>query len=467
MGRHSGSVRRFRAYGSRDLSRIPQLQRLRASDRLDLQAVASVLPFRVNDHVLEELISWADVPDDPIYQLTFPQPGMLAQHDLERMRTLIRERAGPARLRRAAWQVQRRLNPHPAGQMEWNVPHWHGRPLAGLQHKYRETVLVFPRQGQICHAYCTYCFRWPQFVGVDELKFAVREAEQLAQYLRGHDEVTDVLFTGGDPLVMSVSLLRRYIEPLLSARYGHLASIRIGTKALSFWPHRFLTDPDADDLLRLFAEVRRSGRQLALMAHVSHPRELEPVATIKALERIRAAGAVVRCQAPLIRHVNDDDRVWAEMWRRQVRLGAVPYYMFVARDTGPSHYFEVPLATAFRIFRRAHSRVSGLARTVRGPSMSATPGKVLVQGVAEVAGEWVFVLSFEQARDPDWVRRPFFARYDPQATWLDQLQPAFGRREFFYTPALRAMQRTNCQPAWGEQTGQRTKPAVFGQAERE
>jgi KamA family protein len=363
--------------------------------------------------------------------------------------------------------VQRHLNPHPAGQMEWNVPRWQGRPLAGLQHKYRETVLVFPRQGQTCHAYCTYCFRWPQFVGVDELKFAVREAERLARYLRAHEEVTDVLITGGDPLVMRATVLRRYIEPLLGPGYDHLTTIRIGTKALSFWPHRFLTDPDADDLLRLFEDVRRSGRQLAFMAHVSHPRELEPAITVEALRRIQSAGAVVRCQAPLIRHVNDDARVWAEMWRRQVRLGAVPYYMFVARDTGARHYFEVPLAEAFRIFRGAHSSVSGLARTVRGPSMSATPGKVLVQGVAEVEGEWVFVLSFEQARDPDWVRRPFFARYDPHATWLNQLRPALGREEFFFSRALRSMQRTGRQPALGEGTGFRAGPAVFGRTEWE
>ncbi len=62
--------------------------------------------------------------------------------------------------------------------------------------------------------------------------------------------------------------------------------------------------------------------------------------------------------------------------------------------------------------------MSGLARTVRGPSMSATPGKVLVDGVAEVNGEKVFVLKFLQAREPVWVNRVFFARYDETATWL-------------------------------------------------
>jgi hypothetical protein len=77
-------------------------------------------------------------------------------------------------------------------------------------------------------------------------------------------------------------------------------------------------------------------------------------------------------------------------------------------------------------------QVSGLGRTARGPSMSAGPGKVEIQGVSVIHGEPVFVLRFIQARNPDWVQRPFFARYDPQATWLDQLQPAFGETEFFF-----------------------------------
>jgi hypothetical protein len=141
----------------------------------------------------------------------------------------------------------------------------------------------------------------------------------------------------------------------------------------------------------------------------------------------------VRCQAPLIRRVNDDPAIWAELWREQVRLGAVPYYMFVERDTGPKEYFSVPLVRAWQIFRDAVSRLSGLGRTVRGPSMSATPGKVVVDGVANVRGEDVFVLRFLQARKPEWVGRPFFARFDPDATWLDQLRPAFGEEAFFWS----------------------------------
>ena len=118
-----------------------------------------------------------------------------------------------------------------------------------------------------------------------------------------------------------------------------------------------------------------------------------------------------------------------------MRQGCIPYYMFVERDTGPKEYFEVPLARAWEIFRAAYSRVSGLARTVRGPSMSATPGKVLILGVQQVAGEKVFVLTFNRGREREWVWRPFFAKYDSQATWLDQLEPAFGEDRFFFESA--------------------------------
>jgi L-lysine 2,3-aminomutase len=266
---------------------------------------------------------------------------------------------------------------------------------------------------------------------------------------------------------MSTAKLRAYIEPLLSPELDHVISIRIGTKAPAYWPYRFTTDRDADELLALFNAVRAAGRHLAVMAHYSHPRELETPAAQLALRRIIDTGAVVRCQAPCIRHVNDSAAAWAEMWRLQVQLGAVPYYMFVERDTGPKNYFELPLARVLEIFRGAQQQVSGLARTARGPSMSATPGKVVVRGTSEVHGERVFVLEFLQGRDPDWVGRPFFARYDPSATWLDQLQPAFGEREFFFEPAMRRIRENAHAPAWAHHPIRRRQPAIFGRVEWE
>ncbi len=431
------NMTKFKANTRRDLPRIAEKLRFNRDQLTDMQAVSAVLPFRVNDYVIEHLIDPEDVPNDPIFQLTFPQRGMLEAPDFRRMRDLVAKGATETEIKLAAEEIRGRLNPHPAGQMQLNVPLLDGEVVGGMQHKYQETVLFFPSQGQTCHAYCSYCFRWAQFVGDADLKFASREANQLVNYVRENPQVSSVLITGGDPMVMKTPVLRRYIEPLLRANLPNLHSIRIGTKALAYWPYRFIEGGDADDFLRLIEEVRAAGKHFALMAHSIHSRELEPKVAQHAVERVLNAGAVIRCQAPLIRKVNDNANVWAQLWRRQVQLGMVPYYMFVERDTGAKAYFEVPLVRAYKVFTEAYSQVAGLCRTVRGPSMSAMPGKVLIDGITQVAGEKVFVLKFLQGRDPKWANRVFFARYDPTATWLSGLQPAFGEEQFFFEDTMR------------------------------
>ncbi len=428
---------KFKANTRKDLPQIAEKLRLNRDQLTDMQAVSAVLPFRVNDYVIERLIDPESVPNDPIFQLTFPQRGMLDEEDFRRMRDLVAKGAPEAEIKLAADEIRGRLNPHPAGQMELNVPRLDGEVVAGIQHKYQETVLFFPSQGQTCHAYCSYCFRWAQFIGDADLKFASREVDHLVNYVKDNPQVSSVLITGGDPMVMKTPVLRRYIEPLLRAKLPNLQSIRIGTKALAYWPYRFTEGGDADDFLRLIEEVKAAGKHFALMAHSSHSRELEPKMARHAVERVLNAGAVIRCQAPLIRKVNDNANVWAQLWRQQVQLGMVPYYMFVERNTGAKAYFEVPLARAYKVFTEAYSQVVGLCRTVRGPSMSAMPGKVVVDGITQVAGEKVFVLKFLQGRDPKWVNRVFFAKYDPRATWLSDLQPAFGGERFFFEDALR------------------------------
>lgn len=435
----SPSFRRFRSLGRRNLPKIPQIQSLPSELRRGIETVSAVLPFRVNQYVVDELIDWERIPEDPIFQLTFPQKGMLEARDYQRVERMVRAGASESDMAPVVRKIQEKMNPHPAGQMELNVPRDGEEPVEGVQHKYRETALFFPRAGQTCHAYCTYCFRWAQFVGLEDLRFAAKESDTLVRYLQRHPEVTDVLVTGGDPLVMSTRVLRRYLEPLLQIET--LRSIRIGTKAPAYWPFRFTEGEDADDLLRFFEEIRARGKNVALMAHYSHPHELQTEAGERALRRIVSSGTTVRCQAPVIAKVNDSARTWSELWRLQVQMGAVPYYMFVERDTGPRGYFELPLARAYRIFHEAWSRVSGLGRTVRGPSMSATPGKVLVDGITRIHGEQVMALRFLQARRPEWTRRLFFARYDESATWLDDLEPAFGEREFFFEEGMRRLEQ--------------------------
>ena len=431
---------KFRALTARDLDSVTEFGNVSNDDLFAMRVVSSVLPFRTNRYVIEHLIDWDRIPDDPIYQLVFPQREMLGEAEFRRIADLQLRGASKHEIDLAAAEIRGGLNPHPAGQREFNIPSEEDEVFEGLQHKYRETVLFFPSQGQTCHAYCTFCFRWAQFVGDKELKISSKDAEGLHRYLAAHPDVSGLLMTGGDPMIMKTRVMEGYLRPFIDdPALEHVQNIRIGTKALTFWPHRFVHDEDADGMLRLLEDIVRSGRHVAIMAHFNHWQELQTNVVREAIRRIRDTGAVIRGQAPLLAHINNDPDIWARLWREQVRLGIIPYYMFVERDTGAKRYFEVPLVRCWEVFRGAVEQVSGLARTVRGPSMSATPGKVEVLGVQEVGGEKVFVLRFLQGRDPDWVGRPFFAKFDPQATWLDGLKPAFGEDAFFFEEGLRAM----------------------------
>lgn len=397
-----------------------------------MELVARVLPFRTNNYVIEKLIDWSQPLEDPVFHLTFPQPGMLRPAHMQAVREAASSHE-PDRLRQTVHRIRFELNPHPAGQLQKNVPRLRdGTRLPGMQHKYPQTVLFFPSQAQTCHAYCTFCFRWPQFVQMEGLKLAMREADLLVRYLREHPEVTDVLFTGGDPMIMRAKVFRTYLEALAEADLPHLRTARIGTKALSYWPYRFISEEDTPELLAALRGVIDHGRHLAIMAHVNHPNELATPEAEHAVANLRAIGAEIRTQAPLMRRINDSPKIWAEMWRLQVGLGMIPYYMFVARDTGAQHYFAVPLVRAWEIYAEAIRQTSGLARTVRGPSMSCDPGKVEITGVARVYGRKVLALRMLQGRNPDWAYRPFFAEYDETAIWLDDLRPAFGEPRFFF-----------------------------------
>jgi KamA family protein len=434
---------KYQPYTLKNFRSIPQLQKLSDEQIRAIEVVGTVLPFKANNYVVENLINWDKVPCDPIFILNFPQKDMLLPEDYIRIDKLLSDGASPEEIHLASNEIRMKLNPHPAGQLQHNVPTWHGQRLDGMQHKYRETVVFFPSHGQTCHAYCTFCFRWPQFTGMEHLKFASREIQVLVEYIADNPEITDVLFTGGDPLTMKAKVLGGYVRPLLEANLPHLRHIRIGSKVLSYWPYRFLTDDDSEELLDLFREVRRAGKHLAFMAHFSHPAELGGPIVKEAIGRILDAGAIIRTQSPILRHINDSPEVWAEMWRKQVTLNCIPYYMFVARNTGAQQYFSIPLEKTWDIFRKAYQQVSGICRTVRGPMMSCFPGKVQILGIAKLKRRKFFVLRMIQGRNPDWTDRPFFAAYDKNASWYNDLKPASGEGKFFYQNELDLFMRNN------------------------
>ncbi len=437
---------KYKSFVLRNLTNIPQIKDHFSDEEIfAMEVVGNVLPFKSNNYVVDELIDWDNPREDPIFILTFPQKDMLKLHHFEKMAETLKKTTDKKEIRAVADAIRKELNPHPAGQKDYNVPVHDGQVLQGVQHKYDQTVLFFPTQGQTCHAYCTFCFRWPQFVNMGDLKFASMEIKPVVQYIKQHPEVHDILFTGGDPMVLKAKLFEEYINAILEEDPKNLTDIRIGTKALAYWPYKFVTDDDADQMLRTFEKIIKSGRQLSIMAHFNHYVELSTPAVQKAIKRILETGANIRTQSPIFHMINNSSVVWSKMWREQVRQGCIPYYMFIARDTGAQHYFKVTLERAWQVFQGAYQNVSGLARTVRGPSMSCGPGKVQVLGVTEVNGEKVFALRFLQGRGKDWVHRPFFAKYNPDAIWIDDLEPAFGEEKFFFEDELKDIYKDKTQ----------------------
>ena len=411
----TSTASRYRALTRRDIPALAQRYGIGDSLRDEISVVSQVVPFRVNGYVLDNLIDWNAVPDDPIFRMLFPSADMLAADDFAALAAAGTRAAAVAR------EIQSRLNPHPAGQRELNVAFLDNDVVAGLQHMYRETLLYFPAAGQTCHAFCSFCFRWPQFTGHRDWHIAASGTGPLVAYLTDHPEVQDVLITGGDPLMMSADLLRRDIEELI--KVPTVKTIRIGTKAVSYWPHRFVSDRESAALLKTLELVTASRKALALMLHVTHPRELEPPVAVRAISALEQTGAMLYGQAPMMNGINADPATLSALWMREATSRIIPYYMFLARDTGGRTPFAVPLVQAARIFREAISSVGGLARTVRGPVMSTTPGKLLIDGLVESAriGRPTLSLRFVQARDPALVGRPFTATCSDDADWADGL----------------------------------------------
>jgi len=99
LGRMNGSIPKFRIYDLRNFRKIPQIEHLPDELKFEMEVVAQVLPFRTNSHVVENLIQWENIPDDPMFQLTFPQREMLAPDHFDAVAALVEKGGGTRKWR--------------------------------------------------------------------------------------------------------------------------------------------------------------------------------------------------------------------------------------------------------------------------------------------------------------------------------------------------------------------------------
>jgi len=349
------------------LTKIEQLEQLSQQERVELKKVADKFAFRGNDYYLS-LIDWDD-PDDPIRKIIIPNLQELEE-----------------------WG---RLDP--SDEKTYTI-------MPGLEHKYNSTAVFLI--SNVCDGICRYCFRKRVFI--DPQSAYLRDLPAALQYVKQHREITNVLLTGGDPLVLTTSKLENIVSQL--SQIEHVRIIRIGTKIPAFNPYRIIDDPALLEMIETYCAERK---RIYVMTHFVHPRELTDAA-VKAVGLLQRAGAMLANQTPLIRGLNDNPEVMAELLRQLSFIGAVPYYIFQCRPALGNKAYTVPIERGYEIIEQAKSRVSGLAKRVRY-AMSHSTGKVeIIVKTKDV----VYFRYHRAADDQDSGRRLAF-KSNPNAYWLD------------------------------------------------
>lgn len=349
------------------ITSVDRIESLSENERNTLREVTDRFAFRSNEYYLS-LIDWDD-PEDPIRKIIIPDT-----RELEN------------------WG-------------ELDASHEKNYTVApGIQHKYRQTALFLAVD--VCGSFCRFCFRKRLFMNdVDEI---AKDYSAGIRYIQNHPEITNVLITGGDPLILATPRLEGLISEI--RKIDHVQIIRIGTKMLAFNPHRILNDPDLPDMIRRYSSPEK---RIYIMAHFNHPREITPQA-IEALDLLRDAGAIIVNQTPLLRGINSDPQVLAELFRKLSFIGVPPYYVFQCRPTLGNRLFEIPVEEAYEIFEKAKTGCSGLAKRARFV-MSHASGKIEVVGKTE--GSTFF--KYHQAVNPLDAGRFMAFRSNPDAYWFD------------------------------------------------
>ena len=350
------------------ITSIQKIAELSAEEKVAGAQVSEKFVFRTNDYY-QSLINWDD-PDDPIRRLVIPDAKELNE-----------------------W-----------GRLDASHEELYTK-VPGLEHKYTDTALLLCND--VCGAYCRFCFRKRLFM--DENDEVVRDVSAGIEYIRSHPEISNVLLTGGDPLIMSTSKL----EPIISRlrEIPHVKIIRLGSKMPAFNPYRILEDPKLHAMFERYSTTE-AGR-IYVMCHFNHPAELTPVAK-QGLQCLQDHSVVTINQTPMIHGINDDSRVLSELLNELSYLGVPPYYVFQCRPTEGNESYSVPLERAFLIFQEALERSSGLARRARF-SMSHVTGKIEVLGLTEDQ----VLLKYHRAADASRTGKILIFRRNPEAHWFD------------------------------------------------
>lgn len=278
--------------------------------------------------------------------------------------------------------------------------------LPGLQHKYLETALVLATNR--CATYCRHCFR-KRLVGLPSEEI-VRRFEDTSEYIRQHEEINNVLISGGDPLVLSNEVVERFLSTL--SDISHLKFIRFGSRSPVTLPSRF----DDRGLLDILKEYSQRERRVYVVTQFNHPREITKRA-IKAVDNLIQSGVTVNNQTVLLKGVNDYPGTLSKLQNNLVAIGVNPYYVFQCRPVKRvKHSFQVPLVNGLRIVEEAKKGCNGHSKRFKYV-MSHRTGKIEIIGT--VNDEMYF--KYHQAKDREDMGKMFKRKVGATTSWLEGL----------------------------------------------
>jgi len=219
-------------------------------------------------------------------------------------------------------------------------------PVKGVVHRYADRALLKPLL--ICPVYCRFCFR-REHVGPGGGLLTDVELEAAFAWFAAHPAVSEVILTGGDPLMLSPRRLRAIVGRL--SALPHIQTIRI---------HSRVPVADPDRLTDMLASAMETDRSLWLVVHANHAREFTPAA-VAALRRVRSLGIPLLGQSVLLRGVNDSAAALEALFRAMVAVRMKPYYLHQLDAAPGTARFYVPIDEGRALLRDLRGRVTGLA----------------------------------------------------------------------------------------------------------
>ena len=355
---------------SHGYSHVEELQEFISFPQTELSSLKTIqehFPVYINPYYLS-LIDKTD-PEDPIRKMSIP-----SMHEMERTGSF-----------------------DTSGEQSNTV-------LPGLQHKYRETVLILSTNQ--CAMYCRHCFR-KRLVGLSEEEICSGIGD-MAAYIMDHKEISNVLISGGDAFLNSNETIGQYLSAL--CEIPHLDFIRFGTRTPVVLPQRITSDPELVDLLRSYSKKK----QIYVVTQFNHPQEITEESTA-AVKTLLSLGIPVRNQTVLLKGVNDDSEVLGLLLKKLTGIGVLPYYIFQCRPvTGVMNHFQLPLKEGYGIVQKALQMQNGQGKCCRF-MMSHETGKIEILGPAE-DGNMLF--KYHQAKYSADAGRIFTQKISKDQCWL-------------------------------------------------